>query len=347
MSAAQASATPEPAERIVRLCARHMVPLEVRGDALHCPGNGRGRGHATKLWVVADLVQLRVYASATEDGHEAELQRPLGRCEDCSKLFLPAEGRAPRWCPTCSPRHRVAAKRRCEDCHKPFRVAPGRGNARHRPARWCRHCRWRHRGKKPVYVFTAEADRLLRERYDTRVRGRAAEIAATLGMPAWRIKRRACELGLTTPRGDRKPWTDADRRFLERHVGRRLVPWIARQLGRSLTAVQVELKRLKISRAMRVGYTQRELAECFGVDPHVVGRWVEAGQLTGARGVMGVEKARAAWHFTEADVVRFISAHPTAFELRRVDQRWFLRLVGPGWPTVLAALAGSEQERAA
>lgn len=49
----------------------------------------------------------------------------------------------------------------CEDCGRKYQAQTGRYGP---------ECRWKHRGKNPKkYVWTAERDQVLREKYDGRV----------------------------------------------------------------------------------------------------------------------------------------------------------------------------------
>jgi hypothetical protein len=219
----------------------------------------------------------------------------------------------------------------CADCGKPFE-----GTA---PARYCPECRWKHRGRYPVkYIWTPERDQVLLDRYDSRVKGRAAEIAAALGWPAWVVRKQASRLGLAHPwPADRRDWTPKEERFLLHHAGSRHVHWMAKQLGRSETSVILKLKRMKISRRWREGYTLRELELCFGCDHHGIERWIRQGWLTGRRrgtrrqGPGGRGNGPAdPWVFSDAAILEFIQQHPMEFRLDKVDQFWFLDLVFDG-----------------
>ena len=209
----------------------------------------------------------------------------------------------------------------CEDCHESYEGLAG--------GKYCPRCRWRHRGKRPtLHAWTPERDQVLRERYDSRVRGRAGELACALGKPRWVIKRRAVVLGLTHPRPDRKDWTAQETSFLWDHAGSRTTHWIAQQLGRSESVVVLKLKRMKISARFREGYTLRELELCFGTDHHVIERWVREGRLAPRR--RGTDRPRDAWYVTDADLLTFIRDHPLAFRLDKVEQTWFMDLITSG-----------------
>jgi hypothetical protein len=212
----------------------------------------------------------------------------------------------------------------CADCGAPFL-----GGIRP-PARYCPGCRRRFQlGKTPKYPWTPERDAIVRARYDSRVRGRTGEIAATLGFPSWTVKRRASVLGLSHQwPPTRRDWTAEEVAFLEAHAGVHQVGWMAKRLRRTLTSVVVKLKHLHISQAVREGYRLRDLEICFGTNHHAIERWVREGKLQIRRaGTARVGKQGDFWHVTDAEIRRFVRTYPTAFRLDRVDQTWFLDLV--------------------
>jgi len=207
----------------------------------------------------------------------------------------------------------------CQSCGREF---SHRGHAR-----YCPECRPVMGGKKATkYAISESVKRLLGERYDGTVRGRAAEIAATLGWPAWAVKKAARALGLAQPRPkDRRDWTDQEVALLERWAGLRSAQWIARRLQRGETSVILKMTRMRISRRVTDGYSVRDLAECMGVDHHSVDRWIADGLLAaGWRVRPGPTNARK---IEEDDVITFLRTHRDEYELRKVDQEWFLRLV--------------------
>lgn len=208
----------------------------------------------------------------------------------------------------------------CEDCTTEYLC--------HRESRWCPNCRWRHRGRTTKkYPWTAERDALLRARYDGRIKGRAAQVAQTFGWPRWVITKRAAGLGLCYP-ADHRDWTKKEADFASFHAGHRTTHWIAKQLGRTETAVVLKLKHLHISRAIRNGYTLSDLETCFGTDHHVIERWVEKGWLR--RRQLSPGTANSKWQVSEDAIVTFIRSHPMAFRLDKVDQLWFMDLVLDG-----------------
>lgn len=248
---------------------------------------------------------LSVGGSRGQRGH------PPGACPRC---------KATRFTVRSEPHPQIT--RTCEDCGKDYLCS--------RRSRWCKHCRWRHRGRfgKPKkYVWTPERDAIIRKDYDGRIKGRAAQVAQRLSWPTWVIKKRAGLLGLCYP-ADHRNWTKKEESFLTWHAGHRTVNWMSTQLKRSLSSITLKLKRMKISRAIRNGYMLRDLEACFGIDHHQIDHWVEKGWLkvrTLSKGVKGSK-----WQVKEDQILTFIQEHPTTFRLDKVDQLWFMDLITDG-----------------
>ena len=208
----------------------------------------------------------------------------------------------------------------CEECGTAFEGTSC--------AHFCPTCRIYRRTKaRRKYVWSPEQDRVLKERYDGTQKGRVLELAHTIGFPGWEIKRRAALLGLTYSQ-DRRPWTAEEEAFLLEHAGSWLRPRLAKKLNRSLTSVVMKCKHLHLRTRFREGYTLRDLEECFGCDHHLIRRWVDEGKLHIRR--RGTNRPHDAWYVTEQDILEFISTHPLAFRLSKVDQTWFLDLLLEG-----------------
>ena len=215
-------------------------------------------------------------------------------------------------------------KIRCQDCSRHFKATTA-------AAKFCPADRWRHRGQKvKKYDWTAERDEIMRKRYDGKIRNRAAEIAASFGWPAWAIKRRAQALGLCYST-DWQDWTAKEEKFLWDHAGGRTAHWIAKRLGRTETSVVHKFKRLKISRRVKSGYTMRELELCFGIDHHGIERWIKEGKLHARQRKTGrTNKQGDLWAVSDAEILEFITTHPMAFRLDKIDQFWFMDLITNG-----------------
>jgi len=211
---------------------------------------------------------------------------------------------------------------RCEACGQEFRGRAGR--------LYCLGCSKlsaaRRRSKYPI---TVEVKALLQARYDTRIPGRVAEIAAQLGWPAWMVKRAARLLGLTHPApAGRRNWTLAEVAVLEKWQGLRSAKWIAERLARTETSVIVKMKRLGLSRRVRNGYSLGDVAKLFGVDIHTVSRWVKLGYLTVK--AQGTARRRDIRRASREALLAFLADHRHEYRLDKVEQGALLELLfGP------------------
>lgn len=185
----------------------------------------------------------------------------------------------------------------------------------------------RKRRSKPVkWRVTAEVAEVLRGRYDGKVPGRAAEIAAELGWPTWAVKKAACRLGLTRPwPKDRRAWTPAEEDLLRGLVGQRTPAWIAKRLGRGETSVTLKIKRMGLSRRAARGYSARDFARVMGCDEKVVTRWIETGRLRARR--YGSRHHNDRYVIDPPAILRFLVEHRWDYRLDQVDQDWFLDFV--------------------
>jgi hypothetical protein len=148
------------------------------------------------------------------------------------------------------------------------------------------------------------------------------------GTPRWYIKRQAARLGLTMHM-DRRPWTHAEMKVIEKLVGRVSSATIAKRLGRPESSVVNKLKRMGTSRRVRDGYTMRELELCLGEDHRKVIGWIKSGwlqdRLQGTRRHDG--NGNDIHRIREKDLLHFIKNYPQEINLGKVDQTWFLDLV--------------------
>ncbi len=182
------------------------------------------------------------------------------------------------------------------------------------------------------YEWTSTRDQLLRDAYASKKTGRIRRVAHALGWPVWVVKRRANALELCHK--PQRPWTIADQRFLLDHAGRWPLARLARRLHRSQNAVHLKLCRLQIAQRFRDGYTLSDVALGFGVDDHVVARWVRQGWLRGRRRQSNRRQTpdpspapADAWYFTDEDLLHFVRTHPVDFRIEKVEQCWFLGIV--------------------
>lgn len=176
------------------------------------------------------------------------------------------------------------------------------------------------------YFWTAEQDALLKERYNSQPR-RIDELARTLPMyPRWAIKKRAATLGIA--RTKERNWTKKGEKSLRKWLAHRSVEWIARKLNRTVTAVVLKAKRLKIKKS-GAGYTANSLAFGLGVDDHKVTAWIQRGLLRAARRQTQRRGGQNGdyWYIEPADVRDFIKTNPDEVSFRNADKRFLIKIL--------------------
>ncbi len=181
--------------------------------------------------------------------------------------------------------------------------------------------------KKPrKWQLTDFQRKILLERYD----GRKATIDELMryfpGVPRWRVKHWAGELGLA--RRKEPNWTADDVAYLEQQLGHRRVEAIAKHLGRTVTAVKLKSKRLGINQTSE-GYTMRGLCLGLGVDHHKVEKWLAAGWLRGARRhtERTVMQGGDTWYFSDQAIYELVRNHPNEIDPRRVEWIWLVDIL--------------------
>ena len=177
---------------------------------------------------------------------------------------------------------------------------------------------------KQKYFFSDEHDRMIRSRYDSRSETITA-ISRALRVPRWAVKKRAQQLGMV--RCKDRQWSREEEEFLEASLPRLSLHTIARKLRRSLTAVRLKAKRLGL-RKSDGAFTARAVALGFGVDDHAVLRWINGGLLKAQR--RHSDRDHDMYFISDRCLREFVVKHPLEFDVRKVDQLWFIDLLTDG-----------------
>jgi hypothetical protein len=195
----------------------------------------------------------------------------------------------------------------------------------------------RRRGYKPrKYVPNGWIDDQIRRIYQERADKRLSslpnlkQLAKKLGWPHWAVKKRGRELGLA--RTKETPWSERELKLLERwahlcpaRVSRKLKAF---GFARSEIAVNLKLKRMRL-RQNTPYYSANQLAGLFGIDQHLVTKWIKLGYL---RAIMKgtartPQQGGDTYLVHHKDVRLFVVQHPMECDLRKVDQLWFIDLL--------------------
>ena len=192
---------------------------------------------------------------------------------------------------------------------------------------------WRRRKWRP----DAQIDAVIRHAYTLAVQGNDRQAikraSQTLGWPRYAVIQRAAELGLA--RIKELDWSLEEIAILRANTqyGHLVIRRRLAEAGfkRSRTAIVIKRKRLDLVRAYD-GYSATQLAGLMGIDAHFIVDAIKRGWLGGERrGTARTEKQGGDTYFIkQAAVKTFLFAHPEQWDLRKVDQRWFLDLLTDG-----------------
>jgi len=225
-------------------------------------------------------------------------------------------------------------------------------------ARYCAECIGRShcgtsqkRQKSRKWVATDAIDEMIRDHYLKRVTNGGkprtlpslAKLGETIGWPKFAIQQRARKLGVT--RAKESPWSTAELLLLEQLsylTPERIRARFAKAgYTRSAAGINLQIKR-KHLRSNHGFYSAAHLGAMLGVDPHAIARWINRGDLRAERrgtartGRNGGDE----WMLRDEWVRAFVVADPTAFDIRKVDQGWFINMLiktKPAFPPLRCA----------
>jgi hypothetical protein len=185
-------------------------------------------------------------------------------------------------------------------------------------------------GIRQRYILDEPTRRLIEALYD----GTSQQIDAIQkklpGIPRWKIRKWASQMGLTNQK--ERLWSEEDVQYLGKYLHKIRLGDIAKNLGRTKASVQLKAKRLGLNKCHQEGYTMRGLCQGLGCDHHKIERWLRDGWITGIRRQTERTDKQGGdvWYFTDEAIRRMIRNHPEEIDLRRVDKYWFLDIVFGG-----------------
>ena len=153
-------------------------------------------------------------------------------------------------------------------------------------------------------------------------------IASNLGVTRCAVKGQVQRLGIAMPKSPR--WTNEELEMLEELIPRYSIRTIAKRMHRSLNAVSVKAKRLKLRRRAREGwYTKKEVSEICGVDHKKVQTWIDSGSLKASyhNGHRPQKNGMAMWHIEEIDFREFLLNYSGELLGRNVDIQQIIWIV--------------------
>lgn len=190
------------------------------------------------------------------------------------------------------------------------------------------------KSRPKIWIATPEIDQVIQRLYAERV-GRdkiphLKNYAEKIGWPSWAVKKRGRELGLA--RTKEAPWSDQEVELLHRYAWmsdeRIRLKLKAAGFARTATAIHLKLKRTRAKDGSGF-YSATGLAGLFGCDSHCVTSWIRKGYLKAKP--RGTERTKVqggdTWLILHRDVRQFVADHPLEFDIRKVDQLWFVDML--------------------
>jgi len=183
-------------------------------------------------------------------------------------------------------------------------------------------------GVMPKHKWNDEEREIVRRDYKGTTKS-ADLIAMKLGVTRCAIKGQVQKMGIAMDKSPR--WTKHELDSLEELGQKYSIETISRRLHRSLNAVAVKMKRLKLSRRSRDGwFTKKEVAEICGVDHKKVQTWIDSGSLKASwhNGNKPQKNGAAMWHIENGDLRNFLMNYSGELLGRNVDIQQIIWIVG-------------------
>jgi len=180
-------------------------------------------------------------------------------------------------------------------------------------------------GSAHKHKWTDEERAIVRREYDGTDQ-KSKQIAGKLSyitgdkITFFAVKGQAARMGIMQ---DKSPdWTEREVEILSEMITMHAPITIAKRLKRSLNAVVVKSKRLKLSRRARDGwFTKKEVCEIMGVDHKKIQGYIDRGDLKASyhTEVKPKQNGGACWHIKQVDFIDFIKTNSNDFLGRNVD----------------------------
>ena len=217
--------------------------------------------------------------------------------------------------------------------------------ARRNPTYCSNECRRKYFAGRGSYkhILPHGTDDLIRKAYQEEVGMQSCtqghspvrDLAKTLGVPRWKVTRRAQGLGLITKKKKEPSWTEKELKILESQS--RFTPeTIQRKLkengyARSVVGIVLKRQRMRFLGNLN-GQTANNLSACFGIDRKTITRWINKGYLKAQKRNTNRTSAQGgdAYYIKDRWVRDFIIESIDMIDIRKVDKYWLIDLLAGG-----------------
>lgn len=191
---------------------------------------------------------------------------------------------------------------------------------------------------KKKYHFTEEIDARIRRVYQEEVgmrsilhTGYLKELSKELGMPNWRISKRATELGVLPTKRKEPNWSERELKILQSsaHLSLGRIQKNFKKCGfhRSQQGIQQKRKHMRYLQNLN-GHSAASVAIAFGIDKKGVVRWIEKGWLKATRRETTRDEGNANMFFIKDKWIKaFIIDSVAVIDFRKLDKYWLVDLL--------------------
>ena len=188
------------------------------------------------------------------------------------------------------------------------------------------------------YFFTEQIDDMIREVYRDKINirsklhtGYLKDLSKRLGIPDWRISKRAVELGAMASQKKEPNWSDRELRILQSsaHLSLPRIQVNLNKLGfhRTQQGIQQKRKHMRFLQNLN-GNSISSVAECFGVDKKTVVRWIKNGLLKSTRRETTRTAEQGELFFIKDKWIReFVVDSVAVIDFRKIDKYWVVDLL--------------------
>ena len=187
--------------------------------------------------------------------------------------------------------------------------------------------------KREKYIVTPEMHNAIRAACQKNTgNGEIRDLAARLGLPRWKITRHAIVNGWTPKQKKEPDWSEREINILGQNAHRtpEVIQRRLKKYGfrRTLCGIVIKRKRMRFLQNLS-GHSARSVAECLGVNDHVVLRYINTGQLKARRRGTARTKANGGDHYyiKDRDIKNFLMENTAIIDFRKIDKYWLVDIL--------------------
>lgn len=220
-------------------------------------------------------------------------------------------------------------------CGTVMHLPPWQAKFRKYHSKECRKKYFHGSGSGIKYHFTPAMDEEIRRVYLHEVgmgrRPVVRSLAEKIGVPAWRVKKRALALDVVptvVKRAKEPEWCDEEKAIVRENatftIGNIRRKLSAAGYTRSDNAIKIWINR-HIGPKPKGNYSARDLGALFGLDEHSVITWIRKGFLKAER--RGTNRSNDIWDIRPEDVKAFVIEHVEILDFRKLDRFFLVELL--------------------